>query len=351
MNKKLWLQSILFLSAIFAGSGALAQNTFPSTGNVGIGTTSPTNSLEVFSSTAASTVMAQTNWTSGYAGFYAASNTVSAKMDVTNGGNAAFGTLTSSPLVFVTGNGERARFDAGGNFGIGTTTPIFDGNWMTSTFFAVANATAHNWAEIGIGANATATTDEGGMLAFYNSSLTATDKRNAAIISFNDGATNSGTLDFYTWSAGTSGNRMRITSAGKVGIGLTSPTYQLQLSTDSAAKPGTSAWTIASDARLKDVRAPFTRGLEAIDGIHPIYFRYKEGNALNLPTDKEYVGIIAQDAQAVVPESVQADAKGYLHLTNDSIMWTMLNAIKELKQENSDLKARLARLEKMQSAK
>ena len=119
-------------------------------------------------------------------------------------------------------------------------------------------------------------------------------------------------------------------SSGNVGIGLTNPTYQLQLSTDSAAKPGTSTWTIASDERLKDIRAPFTRGLDAINGLNTIYFNYKKDNPLELPSEKEYVGIKAQDAQRVIPEAVSTDEQGYLHVTNDSIIWTAVNAIKEL---------------------
>lgn len=121
-----------------------------------------------------------------------------------------------------------------------------------------------------------------------------------------------------------------INKFGQVGIGLNSPTYQLQLSTDSAAKPGTSTWTIASDKRLKDIRAPFERGLESILKINPIYFKYKHNNSLDLPSDKEYVGIIAQEVQKAVPESVEVDDKGYLHFTSDSVTWTMLNAVKEL---------------------
>ncbi|WP_409479478.1 tail fiber domain-containing protein [Pseudobdellovibrio sp. HCB154] len=125
-----------------------------------------------------------------------------------------------------------------------------------------------------------------------------------------------------------------------VGIGVTAPTYQLQLSTDSAAKPGTSTWTIASDRRLKDVRAPFTRGLAAIENIQPIYFSYKKDNPVGLPSDKEYVGIIAQEIQKNIPEATQRDKDGYLRVTNDSIIWTMFNAIKELYQKwNSDSQA------------
>jgi trimeric autotransporter adhesin len=46
--------------------------------------------------------------------------------------------------------------------------------------------------------------------------------------------------------------RMRITGGGNVGIGTSSPSYQLQLSTDSAAKPTSALWTIASDKRIKE---------------------------------------------------------------------------------------------------
>jgi prepilin-type N-terminal cleavage/methylation domain-containing protein len=118
--------------------------------------------------------------------------------------------------------------------------------------------------------------------------------------------------------------------AGRVGIGTSTPAYQLELSTDSAGKPGTSAWTIASDERLKNIRAPFTRGLDAILGINPIYFKYKTDNPLGLPSDKEYVGIVAQDALKVIPESVTKDKSGFFHVTNDAIIWSILNAVKEL---------------------
>lgn len=104
----------------------------------------------------------------------------------------------------------------------------------------------------------------------------------------------------------------------------------MQLSTDSAAKPGTSTWTIASDERLKDIRAPFTRGLDALNGLNTVYFNYKKDNPLDLPSEKEYVGIKAQDAQKAIPEAVSSDEQGYLHVTNDSIIWTAVNAIKEL---------------------
>jgi hypothetical protein len=60
--------------------------------------------------------------------------------------------------------------------------------------------------------------------------------------------------------------KMRLVHDGKLGIGLTNPTYQLQLSSDSAAKPSTNTWTVASDGRLKDPESiePFTEGSDLI---------------------------------------------------------------------------------------
>ncbi len=65
-------------------------------------------------------------------------------------------------------------------------------------------------------------------------------------------------------------------------------------------------------------------------GLNTIYFNYKKGNPLSLPSDKEFVGIKAQDAQKVIPEAVSTDEQGFLHVTNDSIIWTAVNAIKHL---------------------
>lgn len=55
-------------------------------------------------------------------------------------------------------------------------------------------------------------------------------------------------------------------------------------------------------------------------------------NPLDLPSDKEFVGILAQNAKELIPESVSTDEQGFLHLNNDSIIWTLLNAVKELHQ-------------------
>jgi hypothetical protein len=127
---------------------------------------------------------------------------------------------------------------------------------------------------------------------------------------------------------------MRIANNGNVGIATTSPNYKLHVN-GSAGKPGGGSWSNASDERLKNVKRNFNRSLEAIDELNPVYYTYKKNNEIDLPVNEEYVGLLAQEVQKVIPEAVGEYEKGYLSVNNDPIIWTMLNAIKELKAKNS----------------
>jgi len=142
-------------------------------------------------------------------------------------------------------------------------------------------------------------------------------------------------------SVGGGGNKnFVINTSGRVGIGTTSPGFKLHVN-GSAGKPGGGSWSNASDVRLKDVKGHFTRGLEAIDELNPVYYSYKKDNPIDLPSEGEHVGLIAQEVQEVIPEAVGEYEGGYLSLNNDPIIWTMLNAIKELKAELEETRAEL----------
>ena len=136
------------------------------------------------------------------------------------------------------------------------------------------------------------------------------------------------------------GNTIIEPDFGNVGIGTSSPGFKLHVN-GSAGKPGGGSWSNASDKRLKDVRGSFSRGLEAVVRLNPVVYRYKKDNPLNLPSEREYIGLIAQEVEKVIPEAVEKDKGEYLHLNNDPIIWSMLNAIKELNKENVALKREL----------
>jgi len=136
---------------------------------------------------------------------------------------------------------------------------------------------------------------------------------------------------------------------GNVGIGTTSPNYKLELAGCSggncAGKPDGTSWTNTSDARLKNVSGNYEYGLEEILSINPVRFRYKENNPLLLPSGGELIGLLAQEVQESIPDAVFEGEDGYLRLNADPVFWAMLNAIKELKAENDDLRARVDLLE------
>ena len=95
------------------------------------------------------------------------------------------------------------------------------------------------------------------------------------------------------------------TATGRVGLGMTPSTHQLDLSTDLARKLSTSTWATLSDARLKDVLRPYTDGLQALLQLRPVVYRYNGKGGI--PRDQhEYIGLLAQELQAVAPYMVQA---------------------------------------------
>jgi hypothetical protein len=148
-------------------------------------------------------------------------------------------------------------------------------------------------------------------------------------------------------------------SLNRVGIGTTIPSYQLHVSTNSAAKPTSALWTVASDKRLKKNVKPFTDGLNLINKIKPVWFTYN-GKA-GLPNDTG-VGTLAQEFQKIAPYMVKPwqyvdEEKGisesYLAVDYGPLNFVMVNAIQEqqkeiktLEQENKILKEQVQNQQK-----
>lgn len=122
--------------------------------------------------------------------------------------------------------------------------------------------------------------------------------------------------------------------------------------------------TASSDAKLKNVQGKFTRGLDAIIKLQPKVFKWKPESGMN--TEDENVGFIAQDVQLAIPEAVgstktsdveEDDGTGkkvkktkrvdaeFLSLSDRPIIAALVNAVKELKAENDELRKHLEKLE------
>jgi len=125
------------------------------------------------------------------------------------------------------------------------------------------------------------------------------------------------------------------TADTKVGIRTGAPSYNLHVN-GTAAKPGGGNWTVASDKRMKQEISDYQEGLAAVIRIKPVWFRYN-GKA-ELPTDKKYVGVIAQDIQQVAPHMVGAfvyqDSTGkqeqYLDYDPNALSYMLVNAVREV---------------------
>jgi hypothetical protein len=230
---------------------------------------------------------------------------------------------------------------AAGNVGMGTTNPVISNN--PSARFLAVDAGTGNFSEIGAGGNQTGTTSILGALGFFNSNLAVAEKRNAVIVGANDGATNSGNLQFFTANAGTITERMRIRSNGQVGIGTTAPTDTLSVN-GTASKTGGGSWSVFSDERLKTIKGEFTSGLKAVMQLQPLRYVYRSDNAMDLKSQGEHVGFGAQTLQKVIPEAVTRNDQGYLMVNNDPVIWTMLNAIKEQQREIEELRKEVKQL-------
>ena len=59
------------------------------------------------------------------------------------------------------------------------------------------------------------------------------------------------------------------------------------------------------------------------------------------------IGLIAQEVEELFPELVITDEDGIKSVDYSKMVPVLVEAIKELKSENDDLKARLERLEKL----
>ncbi len=194
--------------------------------------------------------------------------------------------------------------------------------------------------------NTTATVGAGPVLNFGHnqSSSTIPLARIAGSLVNGGAATRAGDLVFSTAAAGVVTERMRIMSDGKVGIGTNAPGYNLHVVGTAGLSTGT-AWTNASDIRLKDIDGDYEYGLNEVLKLHTVRYHYKKNNALKLPSEHAMTGIIAQEVQSVIPDAIRTREDGYLELNIDPIHWAVVNAVKELHSEIQERDQKIQKLE------
>jgi hypothetical protein len=101
--------------------------------------------------------------------------------------------------------------------------------------------------------------------------------------------------------------------------------------------------TSSSDTRLKKNLRPLISVLNKIENITPLKY-----NSINEFDNDDHIGFIAQDFETDFPELLMRNSQdAYYSLAYDRITALNMACIKELRTENSELKERISKLEKM----
>jgi Chaperone of endosialidase len=125
-----------------------------------------------------------------------------------------------------------------------------------------------------------------------------------------------------------------------VGIAMSGvPTYQIQLGADSAGKPGTSTWTVISDARAKRDLVRVEHALDRLAQIEVVDFTYT--GEFGTPEGDRGIGILAQDAAPILPRSIRQREDGVYDWNAHELFMLNVVAVQELA-------ARVAALERQQ---
>jgi hypothetical protein len=155
------------------------------------------------------------------------------------------------------------------------------------------------------------------------------------------------------------GETLRATSTGRVGIGDANPADKLDVDGDIRTgtsgtngclknnNGGTLIGTCSSDLRFKRNLTPFGSVLNQVTRLQPKYFywRASEFKDKGFGPERE-AGLIAQEVEQVLPQLVSEDSEGYKLVDYSKLPLMLLQAVKELKAENDQLKQRLHKVER-----
>jgi hypothetical protein len=368
-------------------SNAGANMTILESGNVGIGTSSPANTLDVQTSSGVGSSTA-----SGLARFITAGTTAAIsvgqanqtrRLDIgsyyiaTTNEELDLATNSAQPILFYTNATERMRITSGGDVGIGTSTFNYA---SAGTGYLAINGSSSNFLEFQYG-----TTNTSGWINGNSSTLNLYT---------------SGLKDLLFGTVGT--ERMRITSGGNVLIGTTTTTNQVLTVysataagqvrvagaapavylTDTITDPanyvgvlglatatnnfitgaaagdlvllnqasgyrlyvvnysggvyltsGATSWTANSDIRLKNINSHIENAVEKLSTLQTINFSYKDDKF-----KKQNIGLIAQEVEKIFPELIDKNGDGMLGVRYTELVPVLIKAIQELKLEIETLK-------------
>jgi hypothetical protein len=272
------------------------------TGNVGIGTTSPSpigtniTTLDIQGSSGGGFRFGTTAGVEG--GLWSL------------GSGTTLGSISSIPLYFRTANQNRAVISSSGNFGIGTTSPNAKLNVVGGDVdFDSDNFVIHN------------------STGSYGGRLIAHFRQGADIIQFGDveGYISGNTFDINYGSSICSFNKMN------VGIDNASPSYLLDVNGD-----GRVDGTFRCVTLVQTSQADRKENIYDIDKVKPRAIPFKEFTYKSEIDDsgRKRYGVLAEDIENDYPELVYTDAEGVKGVNYIDLL---VKRVAELEKELEDI--------------
>ena len=259
-------------------------------------------------------------------------------------------------IAFSGGGAEAMRIDSSRNLLVGTTTTgstgislpsTFNIGWIQSAGESVPNIFRQSSSAATVVANGyryTATAN--GFASSFSSSLAK------SAIALNDG-----TIRFYTDTAATTAagtdvtptERARITSGGEVYIAGTTDQGAYNLQVNGTGVWGAGAYVNGSDSRIKDDIAPIESGLDVVEKLNPVTYRYKEDWSKDQSTQTGFIAqelLVALEGKNYVDGVVQqGGAESYYSVAYQNLIPILTKAIQEQQSLIQSLTARIEALE------
>jgi hypothetical protein len=293
----------------------------------GIGTTTPVNKLDIFTTKAdpaTSNSSANGNLRLGATGvnthvldFGLSSSSTFSWLQARDKGNYA----TLYDLAFNPN---------GGKVGIGSSAP--------SSTLTVGNATGTIAGEITL--NPSSTQYEGGQINFKKSILGST--ADWIVDQYGTSSTDA-RLRIFNSIAETNG--MAIMENGNIGMGSLTPSVRLQVAGDIIAN----SIAGSSDLRFKTNITPIENPLQKVLQLRGVNFDWNKNAFPDRGfSESKAIGFIAQEVEKVLPEVVQTEktAEGYKAVQYDKVVALLVEAIKEQQKQIDGLKLELKKQRK-----